>query len=112
MKTALLALPTVLNGTSDKYPLQVNRAALAAVQEAYRTIQQAAPHSRDFYGQAKQHGNVEASPCRPAGGAGEGAEGTGGHLPACYRQRQGCLKVGLISNGGCPEAGSTWTRSR
>jgi hypothetical protein len=52
MKTALLALPTVLNGTSDKYPLQVNRAALAAVQEAYRTIQQAAPHSRDFYVQA------------------------------------------------------------
>jgi hypothetical protein len=53
MKTALSALPTLhINGTSGKNLLQVNRAALTAVQEAYRTIQQAAPHSRDFYVQA------------------------------------------------------------
>jgi tryptophan 2,3-dioxygenase len=113
MKTALLALPTVhINGTSSKYPLQVDRAVLAAVQEAYRRIQQAAPHSRDFYVQAKSAEAWKQAHAEHVARLVEGAEGTGGHLPACYRQRQGCLKVGLISNGGCPEAGSTWTRSR
>jgi hypothetical protein len=79
------------------------------VQEAYRTIQQAAPHSRDFYVQANSaeawkqaHAEHVARPVALEKVRKE-PEAICLHV---IDSGKGCLKVRLISNRGCLETGS------